>query len=76
MNARISGRHIRNLAESIASSQDLADKVAAFAFVGKNDDTIAATPVTTLETESPSSADVVGIALLSWVGLILLPLVV
>ena len=73
-----------SLAKSIASSQDLAKKVAAF--VDNNDQTFttAAMPTATLETtlDSPSSSpsssgNVVGITLLpllSWVGLLLLPL--
>jgi hypothetical protein len=78
-----------SLAESIASSQDLADKVAAFVGITRDDETITtATPTTTPATESspptsatsaPSGANVIDCAMLtviSWVGLLLLPLFV
>ena len=78
-----------SLAESIASSQDLADKVAAFVGITSDDETITtATPTTTPATESspptsatsaPSGANVIDCAMLtviSWVGLLLLPLFV
>jgi hypothetical protein len=68
-----------SLAETIASSQDLADKVAAF--IGSNTETsTTATPTTTPpSSSSPSCANVIGgemLTVLSCVGLLLLPLFV
>jgi len=67
-----------SLAEAIASSQDLADKVAAF--VGSNTE---ATPTATSSASPPSpsssSASVIGsemLTVVSWVALLLSPLVV
>ena len=77
-----------SLAETIASSQDLADKVAAFVGINTTEipvnETEAPAPVGfywTTPPPTPSSANFVWTtssfsSLLSWVGLLLLPLIV